>query len=124
MAMNTNNAGGDLVILGTSVAGAADNAVLYTSPDVSKFNYHIFDNRSGETVDIWVSVDGTNYAQTAASVRLIDDVTAGTSGPINVIDIATTKTGILRGKFRNIRVIQKGAGSPAAGEIVIAHGCE
>jgi hypothetical protein len=122
MAMNTNNAGGDLVILGTSVAGAADNAVLYTSPDVSKFNYHIIDNRSGETVDIWVSVDGTNYAQTAASVRLIDDVTTGDG--VNVIDIATTKTGILRGKFRNVRVIQKGAGSPAAGEIVIAHGCE
>ena len=122
MAMNTNNAGGDLVILGTSVAGAADNAVLYTSPDVSKFNYHIIDNRSGESVDIWVSVDGTNYAQTAASVRLIDDVTTGDG--VNVIDIATTKTGILRGKFRNVRVIQKGAGSPAAGEIVIAHGCE
>ena len=122
MAMNTNNAGGDLVILGTSVAGSADNAVLYTSPDVSKFNYHIIDNRSGETVDIWVSVDGTNYAQTAASVRLIDDVTTGDG--VNVIDIATTKTGILRGKFRNVRVIQKGAGSPAAGEIVIAHGCE
>ena len=122
MGMNVNNMGGDLVILGTSAAGAADNAVLYTSPDVSKFNYHIIDNRSGESVDVWVSIDGTNYSQTAASVRLIDDVTTGDG--INVIDIATTKTGILRGKFRNVRIIQKGAGNPAAGEIVIAHGVE
>ena len=122
MAMNTNNSGGDLVILGASAAGAADNAVLYTSPDVSKFNYHIFDNTSGETVDIWVSVDGTNYAATAASVELIDDVTTG--GGIKVIEIATTKTGILRGKFRNVRVIQKGAGEPAAGEVIVAHGVE
>ena len=122
MGMNVNNMGGDLVILGTSAAGAADNAVLYTSPDVSKFNYHIIDNRSGESVDVWVSIDGTNYSQTAASVRLIDDVTTGDG--INVIDIATTKTGILRGKFRNVRILQKGAGNPAAGEIVIAHGVE
>jgi hypothetical protein len=122
MGMNVNNMGGDLVILGTSDAGAADNAVLYTSPDVSKFNYHIIDNRSGESVDVWVSIDGTNYSQTAASVRLIDDVTTGDG--VNVIDIATTKTGILRGKFRNVRILQKGAGNPAAGEIVIAHGVE
>ena len=122
MGMNVNNMGGDLVILGTSAAGAADNAVLYTSPDVSKFNYHIIDNRSGESVDVWVSIDGTNYSQTAASVRLIDDVTTGDG--VNVIDIATTKTGILRGKFRNVRILQKGAGNPAAGEIVIAHGVE
>ena len=122
MGMNVNNMGGDLVILGTSTAGAADNAVLYTSPDVSKFNYHIIDNRSGESVDVWVSIDGTNYSQTAASVRLIDDVTTGDG--VNVIDIATTKTGILRGKFRNVRILQKGAGNPAAGEIVIAHGVE
>lgn len=120
--MNINSSGGDLVILGTSSAGAADNAVLYTSPDVSKFNYHIIDNRSGETVDVFVSVDGTNYSTTAASLELINDVTAG--GPTKNIDLATTETGILRGKFRNIRIDQKGAGTPAAGEIVVAHGVE
>ena len=65
MGMNINYAGGDY-INAVSVAGTADNNVLYTSVDVSKFNYHIFDNTSGESVDIWVSVDGTNYAATAA----------------------------------------------------------
>ena len=105
-----------------SVAGTADNDVLYTSADVSAYNYHVFDNRSGETIDIWVSVDGTNFSQTAAAVDLINDVTTG--GGLRHIDIATTETGILRGKFKNVRVIQKGAGAPAAGEILIGHGVE
>ena len=122
MGMNVNNTGGTLVILGTSSAGAADNAVLYTSPDVSKYNYHIIENASDETVDVWVSVDGTNYAAVAASVLLINDVTTG--GGINVIDLPTDTTGILRGMFKKVRVLQKGAGTPAAGEIRVAHGYE
>ena len=121
MSMNTNNSGGDYII-GTSTVGSADNVVLYTSVDVSKYNYHVFDNTSGETIDIYVSVDGTNFSTLAAAVELINDVTTG--GGLKHIDLATTETGILRGKFAKVRVVQKGAGVPAAGEIKIAHGCE
>ena len=119
MGQNVNKSGGDYSNGGASAAGAADNAVLYTSPDVSKYNYHIIENESGATVDVFVSVDGTNYSTAAASVVLVDDVTTG--GGIAVIEIANDKIGILRGKFRKIRVIQKGAGTATAGGVRVAH---
>lgn len=104
----------------TGGAGAADNTVIYTSPDVSAYNYHIIENTSGETMDIFVSVDGTNFTTAAAAVELIDDVTTG--GGVKSITIPTTKTAILKGKFSKIRVDQNGAGVPAAGEVRGAHG--
>lgn len=104
----------------SGAAGTADNDVIYTSPDVSAYNYHIIENTSGETMDIFVSVDGTNFTTAAASVELIDDVTTG--GGVKSITIPTVKTAILKGKFKKIRVDQNGAGTPAAGEVRGAHG--
>ena len=107
-----------------NVAGTGDNDVLYTSADVSAYNYHIFHNTSGEVIDIVFSVDGSTFTPdtSPAAVELMDDVTTG--GGIKVVDIPAGKTGVLRGKFKNIRVLQKGVGTPAAGEIIIAHGVE
>jgi hypothetical protein len=119
---NANLSGGDYTNGGASAAGAADNAVLYTSLDVSKYNYHVIENESGATVDVFVSVDGTNYSTAAASVVLVDDVTTG--GGIAVIDIADNKIGILRGKYRKVRVIQKGAGTAVAAGVRVAHAVE
>jgi len=119
---NANLSGGDYTNGAASAAGAADNAVLYTSLDVSKYNYHIIENESGATVDVFVSVDGTNYSTAAASVVLVDDVTTG--GGIAVIDIADNKIGVLRGKFRKVRVIQKGAGTAVISGVRVAHAVE
>lgn len=104
----------------TGLAGAADNAVLYTSSDVSAYNYHIIENESGVAIDVFVSVDGTNFSTAPASVELIDDVTTG--GGIRVISIADNKVGVLKGKFKKIRIDQAAAGSVAAGSVRGGHG--
>lgn len=106
------------IVLTTNVS-TSDNTVLYTSNDVSMYNYHVIECTAG-TVDVFVSVDGTNFLSVAASVELINDVTTG--GGIKSIDIATADgAGILRGKFRKIRVLQKGT---TASNIRGFHGVE
>lgn len=107
----------------SGLAGAADNAVIYTSVDVSGYNYHTIENRSGNSVDVQVTTDGTfNASQPSAAVLLTDDVTTG--GGVLVLAIPTNKTGVLRGKFKNIQVSQVGAGTITAGTVVGAHGVE
>ena len=90
----------------TGTAGAADNAVIYTSPDVSAYNYHTIAVTGTNAADVEVSLDGTNWIGPVA-VRLHDDVTTG--GGIDVVSIPTGDFGILKGKFKNIRVLQNGA---------------
>lgn len=89
------------------VLTAADNAVVYTSGDVSHINQHIIECTAG-TIDIEVSVDGANYNATPVAVYLADDVTVG-GGITRVVSIAVGKIGILDGKFRRIRIKQNGA---------------
>ena len=93
-----------LDLLGT--VGVNDNDVVYTSPDVSAYNVHIIECTAG-TVDIQVSVDGTNFNTTHAAVLLHDDVTL--AGGVFVVTIASGKVGILRGKYRKIKILQNGA---------------
>lgn len=105
----------------SGAVGAADNAVLYTSVDVSGYNYHAIENRSAVPVDVLITVDGTfNASQPSAAVLLTDDVTTG--GGVLSITIPANKTGILNGKFMNIRVQQVGAGSITINTVVGAHG--
>ena len=125
MGMNINSIGGDYEYNEYPLTQlTADNSVVYTSKDIGKYNYHIVDNQSGEDVDIFVSVDGTNWSTTAAAVTLIDDVTTG--GGLKHIEVATTETGIVRGKFRKIQVRMAGdtGNNIEIGEIKIAHGVE
>jgi hypothetical protein len=89
----------------TGTAGAADNALIYTSGDVSAYNIHYIFVSGTNSADVEVSFDGTNYSS-AVSVLLADDVTTG--GGIKAITIPTGKVGILEGKFKNIRVRQDG----------------
>jgi len=86
-------------------AGAADNAVIYTSTDVSMYNYHTFTVSGTNSADVEVSHDGSTWD--VAAVELTDDVTTG--GGIKVITIPTGKTGVLKGKFKYIRINQDGA---------------
>ena len=102
-------------------AGAADNAVLYTSGDVSTYNVHMIENLAASTnnMDVFGSLDGTNFNVTPLAVELMDDVTTG--GGVKVVAIAPGKIGILRGKYKAIKVQQAGA-TDADGRIL--HGVE
>jgi len=89
-------------------AAQTNNTVIYTSNDVSIYNTHSIENTSTtDPVDVYVSVDGTNYATLAASVSLHDDVTTG--GGVKVVTIPAGKIGVLTGKFRKIQVLKDGA---------------
>jgi len=100
-------------------AGAADNNVIYTSGDISMYDHHVIENISGAAaaVDVQVSLDGTNYNATAVAVQLLDDVTTG--GGVKSLTIAQNKVGVIRGKFKGLRVLQNGAGAANAR---VAHG--
>ena len=86
-------------------AGAADNAIIYTSGDVSGFNYHTISVTGTDAADVEVSLDGSTW--NIVSTLLADDVTTG--GGVKVITIPTAKLGILHGQFKKIRVRQDGA---------------
>ena len=121
MAMNVKQAAGEYVTF-SSVVGVADNTVLYQSGDISNYNYHIIENETAISIDVFVSVDGTNYSTAAVALLLIDDV--GVTGPTPTIALANDKVGIIRGKFKGMRVQQNAAGTPAAGLMRGAHGVE
>lgn len=99
----------------TGAAGTNDNDIVYTSGDVSTYNTHYIECTAG-TVDIQVSLDGTNFNNTQAAVLLHDDVTTG--GGVKILTIASGKVGILKGKFKKIKVLQNGA---TASNARIAH---
>ena len=104
----------------TNAAGAADNDVLYTSPDVSAYNYHVIQNNDTMNIDVHVSVDGTTFVGPAAVQT--NAVTA--PGTTLVTVIAASTAGVLRGKYKNIRVDQAAAGTCEAGNVLISHGVE
>lgn len=85
------------------IAGAADNAVIYTSPDVSAYNVHYVEATAG-TIDVDVSLDGTNWIAAIAGVSLIT-----TTPATRVVEAASGVCLEIRGKFKKIRVNQKGA---------------
>ena len=87
----------------TGVAGVNDNDVVYTSPDVSAYSYHLIECTAG-TIDVDVSVNGTNWIAAVAGVSLVT-TTPGT----RVIEAASGVCLEIRGKFKRIRVLQKGA---------------
>jgi len=89
----------------TGTAGAADNALIYTSTDISRYNFHTIAVTGTDAADVEVTVDGTNW--NLVSTYLADDVTTG--GGVKVITIPTAKLAILNGQFKQIRVRQDGA---------------
>lgn len=101
-----------------NVAGAADDDVLYTSGDVSMYNYHAIQNNDTVNIDVHVSLDGTTFVGPHA-VQTSATVSPGTT---LVTVIAAGTVGVLRGKFNNIRVDQAAVGAVEAGNVLIAHG--
>ena len=101
----------------SGAAGAADNAVIYTSGDVSMYNYHtIFNNDNDENVDVHVSLDGTNFFGPVA-INIIDEVTDA----LPEIAVAFGKVGVIEGKYKAIKILQVTAGAIGVGLVYGAH---
>lgn len=88
----------------TGAAGTNDNDIIYTSPDVSAFNEIAIECIAG-TVDLEVSLDGTNFNATPPAVLLADATAVGTYS----LTIANGKIGILRMHVKKFRIRQNGA---------------
>ncbi len=101
-------------------AGAANNEAIYPSPDVSAYNYHVIENRSAVAVDVFVTQDGTFNASQPAHYVFLTDSTSGETSTVSAIQ--PNKTGVLRGKFKNIEVRQAATGTIVADTVVGSHG--
>lgn len=87
----------------TGQAGTNDNDVVYTSPDVSAYNRHYIECTAG-TIDVDVSLDGTNWIPAVAGVSLVT-----TTPATRVVEAASGVCLEISGKFKKLRVLQKGA---------------
>lgn len=89
----------------TGAVGTNDNDVVYTSRDISDYNLHVIECTTG-TVDIDISTDGTNFTS-AVAVRNVKSANSTTF----VMDAIAASVPVveLRGRFKAIRVLQKGA---------------
>lgn len=90
------------VVQYNGVAGVSDNDVLVTTGDVSRYNSFMLISTAG-AMDVFVSVDGTNYATAALSLQ---DMGATTTNPV-LVTVANRAYGF-RGLFRKIKVLQNG----------------
>lgn len=88
--------------------GANDNDVLFTTGDVSRQDACMLMSTTG-SVDVYVSLDGTNYSTTAMSLM---DFGATDTVPVQAT-VALRVYGF-PAKFRRIRVLQVGATAAAA----------
>ena len=93
-------------------SSTADNDVMIQTNDVSRHDTFMVMSTAG-AVDVYVSLDGTNYSTAALSLQ---DFGATVSDP--VVETAAGRVYGFRGKFRKIRVLQKGATNPTAASLV------
>lgn len=85
------------------IAGINDNDVVLETDDVSRYSAFMLMTTAG-AVDVFVSLDGTNFATAALSLV---DMGAVTTTP--VIVTAAARIYGFRGIFKKIRVLQNGA---------------
>ena len=89
-------------------SGTADNDVLIQTSDVSQFDtFHVMSTAGA--VDVFASIDGTNYSVTALSLT---DQGATTSDPVLVT--AANRLYGFRGKYKKLKVLVNGATNPTA----------
>lgn len=89
-------------------SGANDNDVLFTTSDVAKYDACVLMSTTG-AVDVFVSLDGTNYSTAALSLQDF--------GGTDVVPVLVTVAGRMYGfvgKVRRIKVLQNGATAAAA----------
>lgn len=84
-------------------SGANDNDVVIQTDGVTEFDTFQLVSSTG-AVDVFVSVDGTNYVTSALSLA---DLGATTNDPVLVT--SASRTYGFRGKYSAIRVLQNGA---------------
>jgi hypothetical protein len=89
-------------------SSTADNDVLVQTDDVSAYDTFMLMSTAG-TVDVYVTLDGTNYSTAPLSLQ---DFGATTSDPVT--EAVANRVYGFRGQFRKIRVLQKGATNPTA----------
>lgn len=89
-------------------SGSSDNDVLFTTGDMTRYSACTVMSTTG-AVDVFVSVDGTNFSTAALSLQ---DFGATTNDPV-VVTVAGRVYGFA-GKYRTIRVLQNGATAAAA----------
>lgn len=85
-----------------SGVGVSDNDVVIQSGDVSAYDEFLLQSTAG-AMDVFVSLDGTNYSTAALSIT---DLGATTSDPVVVT--AANRTYGFRGTFALIKVLQNG----------------
>lgn len=94
--------------------GVSDNDVIFEiASNADQFDTWQLGSTAG-VMDVFVSGDGTNYL--SAAVALID---LGSTAP-SVAVIATTAGGHygIRGRWKKVKVLQKGATAVAAGYLI------
>jgi hypothetical protein len=89
-------------------SSTADDDVLITTPDLSRFDtFHI--HATAGSVDVFGSLDGTNFTTSALSLT---DQSATTSDPV-VVAAAGKMYGLV-GCYAKLRVMQNGATNPTS----------
>lgn len=91
-----------------SGTGTNDNDELFTTGDMSRYDACTLMSTTG-AVDVFVSLDGTNYATSALSLQ---DMGATSTDPV-LVTSALRLYGFVM-KARRIRVLQNGATGAAA----------
>ena len=91
-----------------SGTGANDNDLLFTTGDISALDACVLMSTTG-TVDVEVSLDGTNFSTAALSLQ---DFGATDNSPV-LVTVALRVYGFV-GKYRKIRLRQNGATAAAA----------
>jgi len=87
----------------TGSAGTNDNDVVYTANDVSMYNTHYIECTAG-TIDVDVSIDGTNWIAAVVGRNIV------TTGVFTQVNEAASGVCLeIKGKYRKLRVNQKGA---------------
>lgn len=94
--------------------GTNDNDVVIQTGDVSAYSEFMLQATDG-AVDVFVSLDGTNYS--TAPLSLID-LGATTSDPVVVT--AADRTYAFFGRFALIRILQNGASAVAGCTLMCA----
>jgi hypothetical protein len=96
----------------TGGVGVNDNDVVIQTGDVSAFDTFMLMSTAG-VFDVFVSLDGTNYATAALSLA---DLGATSTSPV-VVSVAGRVYGF-RGTYKAIRVLQNGAKAVANAALI------
>lgn len=99
---------GSVFSLYTGGVGVNDNDVVVQTDDVSAHNTFMLMSTAG-AVDVFPSLDGTNYATAGLSMT---DLGATTTDP--VIVTAANRIYGFKGTFRKIKIMQNGATAATA----------